>query len=230
MGHVLFEPGDVCGFAHNYCAGRPVASATGQPLTILSTWVQNGAGDLVQGPVNCSAVAGPAVAVDAAAIHDAFVKLLPHPAVKSAPPNGHELINVEALLWLDTTKDLNLGTTAIQGHNITLTATVSTVQWDFGDGHTDTSPGPGQPYTAADDCDTATCPDFFGHVYGPDTHTGHADGSILVTATVTWTGRYSIDTAPAQPIPGTVTSPPLTETLYLYESRGVLVPNPPAIK
>ena len=59
------------------------------------------------------------------AIHDAFVKLLPHPAVKSAPPSGHELINVEALLWLDTTKDLNLGTTAIQGHNITLTATIS---------------------------------------------------------------------------------------------------------
>ena len=104
------------------------------------------------------------------------------------------------------------------------------MRWDFGDGHTDTSTGPGKPYTDADHCDTVTCPDFFGHVYGADTRTGHADGSILVTATVTWTGRYSIDTGPAQPIPGTVTSPPLTETLYLYESRSVLVPNPPPIK
>ena len=219
LGHVIVTTDDQCAFARNTCAGQPQTTAAGAALTILSsqtltppstTWVQ--------GPVNCSGAGAPA-GIDAAAVRDAFVKRVPTPAIRTAPVNSRVLVNVETLLWLDTTDDVDLGTTALLGHQVRLTASVQTVTWDFGDHHTDTTTTPGRPFLSTDYCATLTCPDWYGHTYT-------TTGTMTLTATITWTGRYTLDNGPSQPITGTVTPPALTTGLRVLESLSVLVPNP----
>ena len=115
------------------------------------------------------------------------------------------LVNVETLIWLDTTKTVDLGTTPLLGHHINLIATVQTVTWNFGDHHTDTTTRPGRPFLTTDHCATLTCPGWYGHTYT-------TTGTMTLTATITWTGRYNIDNGPYHPITGTVTTTPTTTT------------------
>jgi hypothetical protein len=77
-GHIIRDFTEPCANATNQCAGYPQTSPTGQPLTILSTQIQNPKGTWIQGPVDCGAAAKPP-GIDQAAIHDAFVKLVPNP-------------------------------------------------------------------------------------------------------------------------------------------------------
>jgi hypothetical protein len=49
---------------------------------------------------------------------------------------------------------------------------------------------------------------------------------MTITATTTWTGRYSIDGNNYRPITGTATSTPATSQIHIQQSRTVLVPNP----
>jgi hypothetical protein len=219
IGHVIRDFTDPCATATNECAGRPQTSPTGQPLTILSTQIQNPKGTWSQGPVDCGAAAGPP-GLDQGAIHDAFVKLVPTPTIGTAPPATKTgLVYVEVLTWLATPATVNLGTTPLLGHQVTLTATVQSVVWTWGDDSTDTIHKPGRPFLSTDYCDTKQCPDWFGHTYT-------ATGIKTITATTTWTGRYSIVGANSLPITGTATSTPATSQIHIQQSRTVLVPNP----
>jgi hypothetical protein len=216
-GHVIRDFTDPCANADNQCAGYPQTTPTGQPLTILSTQIQNPNGTWSPGPIECGANAGPA-GLDQGAIHDAFVKLVPNPTIGTAPPTTKTgLVNVEVLTWLTTPATVNLGTTPLLGHQVTLTATVQSVTWTWGDHTTDTIHKPGRPFLSTDFGDTTTCPDWFGHTYT-------TTGIMTITATTTWTGRYSIDGANYQP--GTATSTPATSQIHIQQSRTVLVPNP----
>jgi hypothetical protein len=105
------------------------------------------------------------------------------------------------------------------GRNVSLDARVETVDWDFGDGASATTSGPGRPYSDADPCDTVRCPGYFGHIYSD---TGH----LHVTATITWSGTYRIDGGPVQPIPGSVATEARPTDVHVVESRSELVPNP----
>lgn len=215
----IISSSDPCTVARVFCAGQPSVSPTGQALTMIATFIVKPDGTLTpDGPVDCAVAAGPPT-VDPVAVHDEFVQLAPHPTIASAPPSGRELVNVESLLWLNTGETVDLGTHSLAGHQVTLTAFVQSVQWNFGDNHTDTTAGPGRPFLDTDHCAARTCPDFYGHTYT-------TTGPKAVTATVTWTGRYTVDNGDIQTIPGTVTTPPTVTTLTVYQSQSVLVPNP----
>jgi hypothetical protein len=145
-------------------------------------------------------------------------RLVPHPAIGTAPPGGTTLVNIQTLLWVDTPPQRTLGTVPLLGHHVTLEVHVAQVTWDFGDNTSDTTHSPGSKYDPARPCSTKLCPDYWGHVYT-------STGSKPVQATTTWTGRYRVDTGPWQPIPGTVTGPPTTTNLTVREARGVIVRN-----
>jgi hypothetical protein len=216
FGHLVTDLTDQCAQARNTCSGYPQKTSAGKPLTIISTRILIN-NIWTQGPIDCSAATAPP-GLDQAAIHDAFVKLLPKPTIKTAPPDHTAITGIETLLWLDTPTTINLGTTPLLGHQVSLTATVQSVTWNFGDNTTDTTTGPSRPFLDNDYCNTPTCPDWFGHTY---THTA----TITLTATTTWTGRYSTDNGPYQPIHGTVTTTPQTTDLHIQQSHGILVPN-----
>ncbi len=147
------------------------------------------------------------------------MKLVPKPTIGTAPPDGKTLVNIQTLLWINTPATVNLGTSPLAGHQVTLTASVQTVAWNFGDQHTDTATTPGRPFLTTDHCSTATCPDYYGHTYT-------TTGTMTITATTTWTGRYNIDGGPFLAITGTATSAPQTTTVTVKQSRAILIPNP----
>jgi len=144
---------------------------------------------------------------------------VPHPGIGVGPPDGITLVNIQTLLWLTTPATRSLGNVQLLGQSVELHVTIDSVAWDFGDGHTAQTNDPGKTYSTDDPCRTALCPDYFGHVY-TDT------GTRIVTATITWTGRYRIAGGTWQSIPGTVTGPPATLTLTVKQGRTILVPNP----
>jgi hypothetical protein len=146
-------------------------------------------------------------------------KLLPHPAIGTAPAGNVTLVNIETVLWVDTSPDRTLGTVTLLGHRVTLRAHLQQVHWSFGDNSTDSSAGPGKAYTSSDPCRTAQCPGYFGHTY---LHTG----GVTIGAQLTWTGQFRVDNGAWQAIPGTVTAAATNETIRVKEARGVLVPNP----
>ena len=132
---------------------------------------------------------------------------------------GTGLVNVEVLTWMTTPTTVNLGTTPLLGHQVTLVATVQSVTWTWGDTTTNTTQGPGRPWLPTDYCNTPQCPDFTGHTYT-------TTGIKTLTATTTWTGRYTLDGTNYLPITGTATSPTTTTQIHITQSRAVLVPNP----
>jgi hypothetical protein len=156
--------------------------------------------------------------VTAAMARAAAEKLLPHPAIGSAPIGDVTLVNIETVLWVDTLPDRTLGTVTLLGHRVTLRAHLERVGWDFGDDSTDISVGPGKRYTNADPCRTAQCPGYFGHTY-------LRTGRVTVAADLTWTGQFRVDNGGWQAIPGTVTAPATSDTIRVKEARGVLIPD-----
>jgi hypothetical protein len=217
VGHLL-SASDFCGQVHNSCAGDPLTNAAGQPLTTYASRTMGADGFWSLLSIDCTVVAGPAP-VPAAAAQASFIKLLPHLSVSSAPPNGRSLVNAESLFWIPTANPLNLGSATLLGHRVTLTATVASVRWNFGDSTTATTNGPGRPFLASDHCATLTCPGWFGHTY--TTPAAH----LSVPATITWTGTYNVDGGVELSIPATVTTTPPPTTVTVVQARSVLVPN-----
>jgi hypothetical protein len=218
-GHVLINAGDVCGQVHDECAGDPTINALDQPVTTLATQTRDAHGTWSALSVNCTVAAGPPL-VPAAAARATFIRLLPKLAITTAPPDGRSLVNAESLFWIPVSSPLNLGITTLLGHQVSLTATVVSVGWDFGDGDTATSAGPGRPFLASDHCNTPLCPAWFGHVYT------HPTTQLTVTATISWTGSYTIDNGVVFPIQGAVTTTPPAIAMQVVQARSVLVPNP----
>lgn len=146
------------------------------------------------------------------------VRLVPHPAIGTAPA-GITLVNIQTVLWLDTTTDRSLGTVTLLGHRVDLAVSIDHVDWDFGDSATATTHGPGRTYDNTHPCNTAQCPGYWGHTYANT-------GAVRITATTTWTGRFRVDHGPWRPITGTVTGPASTTSLTVRQARAVLVPDP----
>jgi hypothetical protein len=211
---------DPCAQAQDTCKGQATTDATGKPTATMVSQTQNPDG--TWGTVETNCIAAPPAPQDpiAAAARDAFTKLVPHVTIDAAGHNGVSLVNLETLYWLNTPTTVDLGTTALLGQQVQLLATVQTVQWNFGDGHTATSQGPGRPFTATDHCSTKTCPNWFGHTYTQPAP------NLTVSATTTWTGRYRVNNGPFIAITGTVTSPPATIPMQVDQSLAILVPNP----
>jgi hypothetical protein len=167
---------------------------------------------------NCGAEAA-VPGVTGLMVRQEIERLVPHPAVGVAPPGGVTLVNIQTLLWVETPADRSLGTVTLLGHRVELRVHVSRVDWDFGDGGTDTTDGPEPKYDPADDCHTVTCPGYWGHMFT-------TTGARSISAAVSWTGRYRVDGGGWQAIVGTVSGPATTATITVREARGVLVADP----
>jgi hypothetical protein len=186
------------------------------------TWVLNG--------FNCNVVpsgAGPppppqVTPFDAYA---AVVKLVPSPAIGAAPGKGRTLVNIQTIFWVNSTADRALGTVTLIGHQVGLRIHAKTSAWAFGDGAGDVTSGLGRPYAAADGCAEAQCAGYFGHTYA-------GTGGMTISATVTWTGEFSVDGGSwrgiANPATGanTVTGPSAVRPMTVVQARGVLVQDP----
>ncbi|MEO6886881.1 MAG: hypothetical protein ABI232_11455, partial [Jatrophihabitantaceae bacterium] len=155
------------------------------------------------------------------------IRLLPHVAVgttgkpdqiSTAPVS---LVNIQTILWAQTTPTRDLGHVIILGQPVHLRITLAHADWNFGDGTTDTTTRAGKVYDeGTDPCATVRCPDYFGHVYS-------RTGSTTVKLAITWTGSYSLDGAHYQPIGGgDITGPATAATLTLRQAHGVLVRPP----
>jgi len=146
------------------------------------------------------------------------VRRVPSPVVMAAP-SGRALVQLESLFWVDTARSVDLGSAGLAGHQVSMTASVESVAWDFGDGARGSSAGPGRPFTKDSHCGQKQCPGWFGHTYT-------ATGSVVVTARVSWSASYRVDGGSAQVISGTVVGSPATMSVVVKQARAVLVPNP----
>jgi hypothetical protein len=217
---VLVAGDPVCDQVADQCATSPSTDAAGRPLSTVARLELRGGVWTVTG-VDCAvAPAGAAPAqVTAAMARAQAQRLVPHPAIGTAPPGGTSLVNIQTITWLATPADRTLPTVRLLGRQVQLRVHLARVAWDFGDQQQATSTGPGRAYTRTDPCTTQQCPGYFGHTY---TRTG----TVTITARVTWTGRYRVDAGPWQAIPGTVTAPAAAATLTLRQARAILVPPP----
>jgi hypothetical protein len=152
-------------------------------------------------------------------LRQAALKLLPKPAIGVAG-NGTTLLNIQTIMWLNTTADRDLGTVTVVGEHVHLRAHLNTVDWNFGDGTTDTSDSPGKVYGHPDTCAERICTDFFGHTY-----TDKA-GPTTITATPSWTAEYSIAGKPWAPITPDIGGTTVRTQITIKQAHSVLVPDP----
>jgi hypothetical protein len=197
------------------CTAAAAAAPAGVTITAIVTY-QNVGGVITRLSAVCTARGPAAPALTEADVRAEIVKLVPHVAIGAAPA-GQALVNLESLYWAQTPASRDLGVVTLLGHQVALTIAVASVNWDFGDGATARSNGPGRPFTATDHCGQKQCPDWFGHTY---TQTG----ALTVTATVNWTGRYTVDGGAINTIQGTVAGPAATMALQVKQARAVLMP------
>jgi hypothetical protein len=152
-------------------------------------------------------------------LRQAALKLLPKPGI-GLTGKGATLINIQTIMWLDTTPDRDLGTVTVVGEQVRLRAHLSSVTWTFGDATSDTAPGPGKTYGHPDTCPTTTCDDFFGHIYTDRV------GPTTITATPTWTAQYSIAAKPWAPITPDIPGATTQAHLVIKQAHSELVPAP----
>lgn len=175
---------------------------------LLNTWC---AGD----PVNA-----PARVVTTAALRQQVLRLLPTVRIGSAWTT-RALVNAETILWAETSAHRSLGNVTVVGRQVGLRIGFDHADWSFGDSATDTTTDPGKPYTKSDPCETAQCPDYYGHTY---TDTGH----VTITLTVAWHAEFSLDNGTTWTAvdPAALTGPASTHDLAVVQARGIIVQNP----
>ena len=218
-GSFIAMPTAVCGLVHPMCDAATPAALPGNGAHNFVDLITYPNGTQTQVP-HCAVPPGnarPQVTGDMAKAQ--AEKLLPHPAIGTAPAGGVSLVNIETVLWVDTKPDITLGTVNLLGFRVTLRAHLERADWDFGDGATASSEGPGKAYSHADPCKTAQCPNYFGHTF-------RRTGEVTIGAQLTWSGQFQVDGGAWQDIPGTVTAPATEHPLHVKEARGVLVDNP----
>ncbi|MFC0644075.1 PKD domain-containing protein [Cellulomonas phragmiteti] len=141
---------------------------------------------------------------------------LPAPALTLQPDRGWVLINIETIVSTDPAP-VTLRTDLL-GYGVTVQATPTRWEYDFGDSHTLTTDSPGHPYPHHDTF-----------------HRYQQPGTYAITLTAQWTGRYQIDGSPIwRDINGTATttttSPPFTaeeRTSHLVAGPCTTTPTPP---
>jgi hypothetical protein len=147
------------------------------------------------------------------------VRLVPSAVIGLAPQQA-TLVNIETVMWVDAPDTRTLAPITILGQRVIVRLEVDHVAWNFGDGNTGTSNGPGKPYDEQHDaCRAVRCPDYFGHIYR-DT------GRVTVAATAYWQASFTVDGGSSVDIPGTVAGPTASAALAVKQARAVLVPNP----
>lgn len=160
-----------------------------------------------------------ATGIDAAALRERAVRLLPRVAIGSAWTTI-ALVNAETILWAVTAPDRALATVTVVGQPVQLRVHFVSAHWDYGDGSRETTTTPGKPYDKVrDPCETAQCAHYAGHTY---TNTGR----VVITLAVTWHAQYRLGTGHWIDITGDITGPTARHTLTVKQVRGVLVPNP----
>lgn len=218
-GRVRGVPGDVCAGVRNVCDVASVALLPSDPMMTTTATVQRNAdGSWRLIGTDCT-VATSAPQVTALAVLREVRRLVPRPGVGIAPPGGVTLVNIQTLLWAQTPVQRSLGSVSLLGHEVALRVRVQRVDWDFGDGQSETTSGPQRRYDPASGCRSVMCPGYWGHVYS-------VTGPMTVTATVTWSGQYRVDGGAVLDIAGTVTGPGASATLVVKQARGVLVADP----
>lgn len=205
------------------CSASAVAACTAQtaadgvPRAVAIRLIRQGDGSWQYAGGVCQR-SGPAQ-VTAAMVRQQIARLIPRAAIGMAPQQA-TLVNIQTVMWVDTSPQRALSPLTILGHRVLVTLRLDQVRWDFGDGQSDSPPIPGKRYDAVNDpCRTVECPDYYGHVY-TDT------GSMTVAATGNWVASFTVDGGPAATIPATVAGPTATAALQVRQARGELVPAP----
>jgi hypothetical protein len=212
--------GGYCDVVHNLCQGSVRSSATGQPVTTVGVFENPDGGGWRPTEYNCMAAPDPGPPrVTSVLAWQQVRKLVPRPTIGIAPPGGTSLVNIETVLWVNTRVDKSLGTVRLLGHRVALRIHLRWVEWDFGDGHTDSTSDPGRKYDPDDECRTVLCESYWGHVY-------ETTGPMTISAAVTWSGEFRVDGRRWAPIAGTVTGGAATADLRIRQARGILVPYP----
>jgi hypothetical protein len=160
--------------------------------------------------------------VSGAAVLQEIRRRVPHPAVRVAPPGGISLVQIQTLFWVNTPVQVDLGAVRLAGQNVRLRVRLQQVNWDFGDGHTDTTDSPGKAYDRADPCDTKMCPDYYGHVY-------HRHGTYTVSARVSWTGQFQVAGGPWRQIPPPCSARPRPPARTSIKPAANSSPTPPTL-
>ncbi len=216
-GNVRTGGSDLCAQVRNSCVGSLTTAPDGRLYTTTGAFTRQPNGTWHLDTVNCTVTSG-GPAVTGEMVRQEAVRLVPRSVLRMAGPRT--LVNIDTVFWLSGTPAVAVLPVAILvGHRVRITARLAGVSWDFGDGATDTSTGPGRPYPVGDPCQRARCPGFFSHVYR---HTGR----LRVSARATWTGTYTVDGGPPQLITGTVGGPLTSAALHVQQSTVVLVPDP----
>lgn len=156
----------------------------------------------------------------AADLRQQVLRLLPQVGIGSAW-STRALVNAQTVLWAETGDRRALGNVTVVGRQVALRIGFDHATWDFGDGTSDTTTDPGKPYTRADPCGTAQCPDYYGHTY-TDT------GDVTITLTVAWHAEFSLDGGATWTAvdPAPLTGPATTHDLTVVQARGIIVQNP----
>jgi len=148
----------------------------------------------------------PTVAQVGQAAADAFSQLL-SVAAPTHQPDPIAIVNIPTLFATNIPPVQTFAETLL-GQQVSITVTASWV-WDFGDGATLTTSNPGGAY--------------------PNTSLNHnyeQAGKYTVRVTTNWSGVYSIDGGPPQPISGGVVSRPSPPFVVdVHEAHAVLVDN-----
>jgi hypothetical protein len=156
--------------------------------------------------------------VDAGVVRDAARRLVPAAGVGTAPVDG-TLVNVQTVMWAKAPVVLDLGPVSLLGQSVGIHLRLQAVSWDFGDGETEMTAGPGKPYAKGTNCRTVACPGFYGHTYT-------STGGMRILARTVWAASFSVNGAGVVPIPGTVTAPAGAQDIEVLQARGVLVADP----
>lgn len=212
-------PGATCGPNVAVCK-RVTDDGAGDPNLVLAFADQirpAGAAEWITLDFWCPQHTDPTPAPAASDIRDRAIRLLPTIPVHTTGPNT--LVNIQTLFWAGTAADRDLGTVTVVGQPVRLRARVAYVDWDFGDGHTDRSDGPGKPYDREHDrCNTVMCPDYFGHVY-------RQTGQMTISVRITWDASYSLDGGATYNPVGTtpIAGPTSTAQVLVRQARAQLV-------
>lgn len=210
-------PGDCVGHV------RPCPPVNGKPVhSFVSVTTYTAPKRVVVTPF-CPGDTAPGTAaapppVTAGVVRASVEKSLPRPIIASAPPpTATALVHVQIITWIKSADgQVPLGSATLLGQHVDFRAHVTAVDWDFGDGSSDTSNGPGRAYDFdVNPCRDYLCPGYFGHVYTKAAR-------VTVTARATWFAQFRVGGGAWQnvgAVQGTTGQLPLT----IHSAHTVLV-------
>jgi hypothetical protein len=186
-------------------------------LDAYATFVLSGGTPVLQN-VWCPTLTQPMPS--AQALRQQALRLLPAVRIGSAW-STRALVNAQTILWADTAANRALPTVTVVGRRVALRISFDHATWSFGDQHTDTTRSPGKTYnTTTDPCNTAQCPQYYGHTYT-------ATGPVTITLNIAWRAQFSLDNTTWTDVdPGALTGPPSIHNLTVVQARSTLVPDP----